>query len=201
MGVDREPLRRAVFFDRDGVVNELVTDRATGRPESPLDPDAVRLVPGATEALRRLHEAGYLLVGVSNQPAAAKQTVTRATLDAVQQRVLDLLAAEGIVADEFRTCFHHPEGTDPQLARACDCRKPAPGLLLGAAADLGVDLRSSWMIGDTDADVAAGAEAGCRTILIEHAGSAHKRHGVAAPDAAVSDVLAAATLVVAGTLE
>lgn len=194
-------MRPAVFFDRDGVVNELEPDGATGRPESPLDPGSVRLVPGAAEALRRLREAGYLLIGVSNQPAAAKETVTRATLDAVQQRVLDLLADEGVVPDAFRTCFHHPEGTDPQLARACDCRKPAPGLLLGAAEELGVDLRSSWMIGDTDADVAAGAAAGCRTILVEHAGSAHKRHGAAPPDAAVPDVLAAATLVVAGTFE
>jgi histidinol-phosphate phosphatase family protein len=194
-------LRPAVFFDRDGVVNELEPDPTTGRPESPLDPAAVRLVPGAAEALRRLREAGYLLVGVSNQPAAAKRTVTRATLDAVQRRVLDLLAAEDVVPDDFRTCFHHPEGTDPELARTCDCRKPAPGLLLAAAAELGIDLRSSWMVGDTDADIAAGVAAGCRTILVEHAGSAHKRLGAAAPDAAVPDVLAAATLVVAGTFE
>jgi D-glycero-D-manno-heptose 1,7-bisphosphate phosphatase len=187
----------AVFFDRDGVVNELVPDPQSGRPESPLDPTDVSLVPGAAAALRELRDAGYALVGISNQPAAAKGTVTLEVLERVQARVLELLADDGVAPDAFRICFHHPDGVTPELGRTCGCRKPAPGLLTDAAAELDVDLRTSWMVGDTDDDVAAGAAAGCRTILLEHQGSAHKRRGAASPDAIVPDLAAAAALIVA----
>ena len=115
-------MRRAVFVDRDGVVNELVPDPVSGLPESPLDPEHVALIPGAAAALRRLHEAGYALVGVSNQPAAAKGVVGLGDLDRVQDRVLTLLEGEGVVPDAFRLCFHHPEGVVAELTRVCDCR-------------------------------------------------------------------------------
>ena len=183
--------RPAVFFDRDGVVNELVRDPLSRLPESPLDPGDVQLVPGAASALCRLRNAGYLLVAVSNQPAAAKGVVTLERLRAVQQRVLDLLRREGVVPDAIRCCFHHPEATVPELRQACRCRKPAPGMLLDAAAELDVDLPASWMIGDTDGDVAAGAAAGCRTVLIAAPGSGHKRSGTAHADVQALDVTSA----------
>ncbi len=184
----------AVFFDRDGVVNELVPDPVSGSPESPLDPEQVRLIPGAAAALRRLHDAGYVLAGVSNQPAAAKGVVELARLQGVQERVLDILESEGVVPDAFRLCFHHPEGVVPELAGTCECRKPAPGMLLDIANELGIDLGASWMIGDTDGDLAAGASAGCRTILVENPDSAHKRAGgAAAPH--VRDLADAAELI------
>ncbi len=184
-------MNAAAFFDRDGVVDELVPDPETQQAESPLDPAQVVLIAGAAEALRRLRAAGYLLVGVSNQPAAAKGTVSLATLEAVQARVLDLLRHEGIEPDGFRLCFHHPAGTVPELTRTCDCRKPAPGMLLDAARELDLDPGTCWMIGDTDDDVAAGAAAGCRTVLIENPCSAHKRRGVARPDVRAPDLAAA----------
>jgi D-glycero-D-manno-heptose 1,7-bisphosphate phosphatase len=183
-------MSRAVFFDRDGVVNELVPDPVSGLPESPLDAAEVRLIPGAAAALRRLHDAGYVLVGISNQPAAAKGVVALERLREVQERVLELLAGEGVAPAAFRLCFHHPEGTVAELARICDCRKPAPGMLLDAANELGIDLGASWMVGDTDGDMAAGAAAGCRTILIENPDSAHKRAG--GPQAAQGPDLATA---------
>jgi len=173
----------AVFVDRDGVVNELVPDPLTGLPESPLQVSDTALIPGVVDALRRLAGAKLLLVGVSNQPAAAKGTVSRADLEAVHARVVELLAAEGVRFDDFRICFHHPDA-------GCACRKPAPGLLLSAAAELGIDLERSWMIGDSDADVVAGRQAGCRTVLVEHAGSSHRRTG-AAPDLTAPTLAAA----------
>ena len=179
---------RAAFVDRDGVINALVPDPITGNPESPLDPGQVRLLPGVAEALSALSAAGYLLVGVSNQPAAAKGTVSLQVLEAVQARVLALLASEHVTFDAFRLCLHHPEGTVPALSGSCDCRKPAPGMLLDASGELGVELASSWMIGDTDTDVQAGRAAGCRTVLIEHPGSAHKRGGSAAADLVAEDL-------------
>ena len=112
----------------------------------------------------------------------------------MQSRVLELLALEGVRFDDFRLCMHHPAGVVPELTRVCDCRKPAAGMILEAAGPLEVDLQASWMIGDTDSDVEAGRAAGCRTILIAHPPSAHKRSGRAAPDATAPDLAAAVRL-------
>jgi D-glycero-D-manno-heptose 1,7-bisphosphate phosphatase len=186
---------RAAFVDRDGVINELVLDTVTGQPESPLRAADVALMPDAARALARLAGAGFLLVGVSNQPAAAKGTASRAEIDAVQQRVLELLREQDVHFDGFELCLHHPHGIVPELSGACECRKPAPGMLLDAARELSIDLASSWMIGDTDADVVAGQTAGCQTVLVQNPLSVHKRGGEARPDA-VAPNLAGATDVV-----
>jgi D-glycero-D-manno-heptose 1,7-bisphosphate phosphatase len=167
--------RRAAFVDRDGTLNELVPDPSSGFPESPLHPDAVVLCPGAAGALRELAARGWLLIGVTNQPAAAKGKISPRRLAEVQARVLDLLAAEGVVFHDFRVCPHHPDAVIAELSGPCDCRKPLPGMILAAARERDVDLSRSWMIGDTDSDVLAGRRAGCRTALILHEASAHKR--------------------------
>jgi D-glycero-D-manno-heptose 1,7-bisphosphate phosphatase len=174
--------RPGAFLDRDGTLNESVPDPVSGLPESPLTVAQVRLIDGAADAARRLAQAGFALVCVSNQPAAAKGKVSVEQLLAVQERVLELLRQAGVRLDGSRLCLHHPDGIVPELSRACDCRKPAPGMLLDAAAELGLDLRSSWIFGDTDSDVLAGHAAGCRALLIEHPGSNHKRAGNADPD-------------------
>ncbi len=190
--------RGAVFVDRDGVINELVPDPVSGRPESPLRPGDVRLVPGASAALGRLASAGWRLVGVSNQPAAAKGLVSLEDLQALHARVLELLAAEGVRFDAFKICLHHPEGVVQELTVECDCRKPAPGMLLEAARELDLDPAASWMVGDTDGDVAAGRAAGCHTVLVEYPGSAHKRDSDPHPDTIVRNLAAAASVILAG---
>jgi D-glycero-D-manno-heptose 1,7-bisphosphate phosphatase len=190
--------RSAVFVDRDGVINALVPDPLSGRPESPLRPEDVDLIPGAAAALRRMSDAGWALVGVSNQPAAAKGLVSLAELEAVQNRVIELLAKEGVRFEAFKLCLHHPQGTVTELTGDCDCRKPAPGMLIEAARELGVGLESSWMIGDTDNDVLAGRAAGCRTVLIEHEQSKHKRGGCAEPDRRERNLAEAASLLLGG---
>lgn len=184
-----------VFVDRDGVVNQLVPDPISGLPESPLRIEDVRLVSGAAAALGQVARSERRLIGVSNQPAAAKGVVSPAQLQAVQDRVLGLLAADGVRFDGFWICRHHPLGVVPELTGHCDCRKPAPGMLLSAADELSIDLAASWMIGDTDSDVLAGRAAGCSTVLVEYPGSAHKRGGVVRPDAWASDLIAAVGLV------
>jgi D-glycero-D-manno-heptose 1,7-bisphosphate phosphatase len=188
---------RAAFLDRDGVLNALVRDPLTGHFESPLRAHDVRLLPGAAAAARRLADAGFALVGASNQPAAAKGVITLEELFEVQERVLELLAAEGVRFDDFRLCPHHPEGVIAELRGPCDCRKPAPGMLLEAAAELELELPSSWMIGDTAADIAAGRAAGCRTALIEHPGSSHKRRDDAGADLTAVDLPRAVAAIVA----
>lgn len=180
--------RPVAFLDRDGVLNELVRDHRTGVAESPLRLQDVALIAGAPQAAARLADAGFLLACVSNQPAAAKGTVSVEQLLAVHDRVIELLAREGVRLAASRLCLHHPDGVVDDLARVCGCRKPAAGMLIAAAADLAADLGASWMIGDTDADVAAGQAAGCRTLLVEHPGSAHKRRGGIHPDLVAADL-------------
>jgi histidinol-phosphate phosphatase family protein len=178
--------RAAVFLDRDGVLNELVLDPELGRPESPLQTSDVRLIPGAAEGAAALKAAGYVLVCVTNQPAAAKGKASLSELEAIQRSVREKLTANGAELDAWRMCPHHPDGVVAELSGPCDCRKPAPGMLLDAAQELHLDLSRSWLIGDTAADVAAGRAAGCRTILIENPSSAHKR-----PEADGSNLVAA----------
>jgi D-glycero-D-manno-heptose 1,7-bisphosphate phosphatase len=180
--------RPAAFLDRDGTLNELVLEGGSGAAESPLKASDVRLIGGAAAAARALAQAGFALVCVSNQPAAAKGKVSIEQLLAINERVRELLREEGVHFDCFRLCLHHPEGVAPELSGSCACRKPAPGMLLDAAQKLGLDLASSWMLGDTDSDVVAGHAAGCRAVLIEHPGSFHKRAGEASPDLVASDL-------------
>ena len=172
-----QPVNRkaAVFLDRDGVLNELVADPASGAAESPLEVEQARLIPGAAAAAASLARAGFLLVCVSNQPAAAKGRVPVGQLLAVHARVTELLAREGVTLAASRLCLHHEQGVVAGLAGSCTCRKPAPGMLLDAAAALGLEMGSSWMVGDTDADILAGRAAGCRTLLILNPASIHKR--------------------------
>jgi histidinol-phosphate phosphatase family protein len=188
-------VRAAVFVDRDGVLNELVPRPVSGDLESPLDSEQVVLMPGAAAAVRRLHDAGYAVVQVSNQPAAALGDASIEQIESVQRRFLEVLDAAGARLDAFRRCLHHPDSVVPELRRVCECRKPAPGMLLDAATELNIDLRRSWMIGDIDTDILAGAAAGCRTILIENPASRQRRNGKARPDAVVDDLAAAVEVV------
>jgi D-glycero-D-manno-heptose 1,7-bisphosphate phosphatase len=176
-GVLRDlPGRQALFVDRDGVLNEPVWDEHTQTRESPLAVVDVLLAPGAAEAVKTGVAAGMVVVVVSNQPSAAKGVVSRDVLEAVHQQVLKLLEAEGARVAASYICWHHPEGTDQALGHECDCRKPAPGLLLRAASDLNLDLAASWLVGDTDADVGAAAAAGLAgVVIVDHQGSAHRR--------------------------
>ncbi len=186
--------RPAVFLDRDGVLNELVADSLSGQPESPLAVRDVRLVPGAAAAVRTLARAGFVLICVSNQPAAAKGRVAVGQLLAVHRHVTGLLAREGVQLAASRLCLHHPQGVVPGLSGPCACRKPAPGMLLDAAGAVGADPRASWMVGDTDADIAAGRAAGCQTLLIEHQASVHKRLRACRPDLRAPDMARGAPL-------
>lgn len=152
-----ERARPAVFADRDGT---LIVD--VGYPR---DPAAVRLLPGAGRALRELQEAGWLVVVVSNQSGIGRGIVSPEQARTVHERFLELLGREAVVPDAVKYCPHAPQ-------EGCACRKPAPGMLLEAASELGVDLPASAMVGDKTVDVEAGRRAGCgRTILLSIEGA------------------------------
>ncbi len=147
-------MRRAVFLDRDGVLNERPAPHAyVSRPED------LKLLPGVPEGLRALSSRGFALVVVSNQQGLAKKLLTREALDAIHAKLRAALSGAGAPLLDVWVCPHaETEG--------CGCRKPAPGLLQGAAARHGLALEQSFLIGDSLSDVAAGRAAGTRTILL-----------------------------------
>jgi len=150
-------LKKAVFVDRDGTINE--ESGYLFRKED------CRFIPGALEAIGQLNKAGFLVVVVTNQSGIARGYYSEADLDQLHLHMgREIAAAGGEVADWYY-CPHHPDY--PTVEPKCDCRKPLPGMIQRAACELGIDLPSSWMIGDKMADVDAGAAAGCRTILVK----------------------------------
>jgi D-glycero-D-manno-heptose 1,7-bisphosphate phosphatase len=147
-----DPLNRAVFLDRDGVLNRAII--RDGRPHPPATLEAFEILPGVPEAVRRLHDAGFLLIGATNQPDVARGTQRREVVEAMNAR---LMAEAPITV--MLVCYE--DGDD------CPRRKPNPGLLLEAAATFGIDLTASFMVGDRWRDVEAGRRAGCRTVFLD----------------------------------
>ncbi len=168
----------AVFLDRD---NTLI---ANGGDLG--DAESVRLLDGAAEALSELREAGYRLVVVTNQGGVARGKFTEADVDAVHQRIAQLLDDEihqpGLI-ERFYYCPYHPQGTVAEYRRDHPWRKPNPGMILQASRDMELDLEHSWVIGDQDRDIAAGRAAGCRTLLIcPDRDAAHEANAAGAVD-------------------
>ncbi|MFD9406486.1 D-glycero-alpha-D-manno-heptose-1,7-bisphosphate 7-phosphatase [Streptomyces sp. NPDC059989] len=155
-----------MFLDRDGVLNDLWWEPDLGTVDSPLRPDQVRLKPGAAEAVKLLNERDVACVVVSNQPVVAKGKTSWPLLDQVTHQIVMGLAHQGAVLNGVYYCVHHPDAVIDGLRVECPNRKPSPGLLREAAGTLGLDLGSSWMIGDTSTDVTAGRSAGCRTAWV-----------------------------------
>lgn len=186
-------MKKAVFLDRDGVLNEMVRD-SSGRYDSPYTPEEVALVIGATHALRSLGDAGYGLFILSNQPGAAKGRCTIGDLEAVQSAFDARLGeARSLIAKAY-LCYHHPQSVLPDLRRDCDCRKPKNLFLRQAQECFGLDLESSWMVGDRDIDIECGQSLGLSTILIEYPFTAEYR-GRAEPDHRAADLREAAAII------
>lgn len=147
-------MKKAVFLDRDGVINRAIV--RDGKPYPPATLAAVELVDFAIEGFQQLHDAGYLLIVVTNQPDVARGTAKREDVEAINQ----FLQAK-LPLDAFYTCYHDSQDK-------CHCRKPLPGLLLMAAYDYHIDFEQSFIIGDRWRDIEAGAAAGCKTLWIDY---------------------------------
>lgn len=175
-------MEKAAFLDRDGVINRKAPDgQYVTRWED------FQLLPGVTEAIARLNRAGFCVVVVTNQRCVAKGLLSEADLESLHRRLTDHLASAGARIDAIYCCPH-------ELEPACSCRKPAPGMLLDAARSRDLDLASSWMIGDSVADILAGKSAGCKTARVwaENSAMRESGHDNAKPDDA--DVNAASLL-------
>ena len=153
--------QKAVFFDRDGTLNRNV--------EFLRNIDALELLPGAAEMIKKVNEAGYLAIVVTNQPVIARGEVTWEELNEIHNKLETLLGQQGAYLDDIFVCPHHPDKGFPGERVAykidCTCRKPKPGMLLKAAEKYNIDLSESYMVGDTDRDIMAGEAAGCKKCI------------------------------------
>ena len=147
-------MKRAVFLDRDGVIN-----RRAGKEAYVTRWEDFQFLPGVAEGIVALNRAGWSVIVVSNQRCVGRGLLSIEELEAIHRRMRTELLVAGAKVDGIYYCPHEKEP-------ACDCRKPAPGMLLTAANEHQVDLRSSWMIGDSETDVEAGKRAGCRTAQL-----------------------------------
>jgi D-glycero-D-manno-heptose 1,7-bisphosphate phosphatase len=183
------PLRSAVFLDRDGVINAPV--RICGEIDSPLLASQVKLLPRVGEAVRLLNDVGFPVVVVSNQPVVAKGKTSAAELESITASIRRRVARQGGVLDAIYYCLHHPQAALAEFRTACECRKPAPGLLLKAARELELDLSGSFMVGDRLTDIQAAKAAGCASILVGRPGGAFhggSETGAARPDCTAADL-------------
>jgi len=150
-------MKRAVFIDRDGTINE--------EKEYLYRTDDFAFIPGAPQAIRRLNEAGFLVIIVTNQSGVARGYYTEEDVHLLHRHIAAQLEQSGARVDAWYYCPHHPSGRG-SYALPCRCRKPLPGMLQEAAGRFDIDLEASVMIGDKLADVQAGTAAGCRPILV-----------------------------------
>ncbi|WP_053729068.1 D-glycero-alpha-D-manno-heptose-1,7-bisphosphate 7-phosphatase [Streptomyces sp. WM6378] len=150
--------RPAVFLDRDGTLTEP--------RHYPSRPEDLVLQADIGPPLRALQRYGFALIVVTNQSGLARGLIDEVAIAPMHRRLRELLARHRVQLDGIYLCPHHPGGTVPRFSIACSCRKPAPGMLHQAAGDLGCDLSSSWMVGDSVCDIEAGHGAGTRTALV-----------------------------------
>ena len=147
-------MSKAVFLDRDGVINRAIV--RDGKPFPPSGLAALEILPGVAAAMNLLHDAGWLLIVVTNQPDVARGIARRADVESINAHL-----QKSLPIDEFRTCFHDSDDE-------CNCRKPLPGALIAASDAHGIDLASSYMVGDRWRDTEAGERAGCKTIFLDY---------------------------------
>lgn len=175
-------MKRAVFLDRDGIINRaMVRD---GKPYPPAVLEEFELLPGAEQTIEALRKAGFLIVVVTNQPDVATGVQSREVVEAMH----DKLRAAGL-CDDIKVCYH----TD---ADSCDCRKPKPGMLINAAHEWQIDLARSFMVGDRWRDVAAGKAAGCYTFFVDYS---YLERRAESPDAVVGSLEEAGKLILQET--
>ena len=159
--------QKAVFLDRDGTINVYKGFLK--------NIDDFKLISGIAEAIKIINASGYLAIVVTNQPVIARGEVTWDELEEIHNKMETELGKQGAYLDAIYFCPHHPhkgyEGEVEEMKIDCDCRKPKPGMLLKAAEDFNIDLKKSYMVGDSENDVKAGIQAGCMTILINGEGT------------------------------
>jgi len=159
-------MQRALFLDRDGVVNHLILYKDGW--DSPQKPGDVKLIYGIEKIISRANQNNILVIEISNQPGVAKGKMDQKTSDEIERRVHQLLKQKGAVINKIYICPHHPKSLISKLSINCDCRKPKPGLILNASKELDINLNKSISLGDKASDVEAAKNAGVKSIIYLH---------------------------------
>lgn len=174
-------MNKAVFIDRDGVINEDLGKYVA-------NPDEFVFLPGAIEALKKLHDSDYKVIVITNQGGIGKGVYTEKDLAAIHSKMHKMLEKEGVKLDGVYYCPHHPN-------EACECRKPRLGLINKAIKEHRIDPKRSFFIGDKTSDIKAGKDVGCRTFLVRTGYAGHDRAYDVEPDFVVSDILEAVNII------
>ena len=185
---------KAVFLDRDGVINELVYNIERNESEPPHNIEDIKIIGGVTGALKKLLESNFRLFIVSNQPDFAKGKTSLENLVKVGEKIRNIMEDQKIIFTEYNYCYHHPDGVIKEYSGECDCRKPKPFFILNAIKKYNLDKNMSWMAGDRDTDIQCGKNSGLKTILIEYAGSENYRLN-SDPDFRVKNLAQAADII------
>ena len=157
---------KAIFLDRDGVINEVIYHKEMGIIDSPSSVEQFKLLPNVGKAINKFHELGFKIIVVSNQPGLAKDHFDLNIFEKIKEKMKVDLAKDGAKVEAEYYCLHHPEAKIDKYHIICECRKPKPGMILQASKEHNIDLFKSWMIGDGINDIQAGQKAGCKTIFI-----------------------------------
>lgn len=188
-------MNRAVFLDRDGVMNPLIYNMATGEYESPHEPDDFSVYTYLLKSLRLLRNQGFNIFLISNQPSYAKGKTSLENIKAIENMLKTYVEENGEFIDGYYYCYHHPEGCVPDYSVSCDCRKPGIRFLLDAARAYDLDLASCFFVGDQDTDIQCGKSANMKTIKICNKHSLDKS-GEIEPDAFVLNIYEAAERII-----
>lgn len=179
--------RKAVFLDRDGVINKEV--------DHLVDVKKIRIIPNTARALQKIHKKGYLAIVVGNQSVVAYGMASEEKVEAINDEIARRLGRSGGVIDAWYYCPHHPSGVVPRYAIRCLCRKPGTGMIRRAAKEFNIDLGESFLVGDKTSDILAGKRAGLKTILVRTGYAGADKQYVAVSDFIARNLFQAVSLI------
>jgi len=191
-------MNRAVFLDRDGVINPLVYNPKTSEYESPHYPEDFSIYPNVVRALNKLENQGYILFVVSNQPSYAKGKTTLENIQAIEKLLSEYFEENDVHIKKYYYCYHHPDGDVVNYSKHCECRKPGTLFLEEAIKENELNPKECWFIGDRDTDVKCGKTMEMRTILIKNEHSKEKT-GNEAPSKYALNIYEATQKIIGGT--
>lgn len=162
---------KAIFLDRDGVINKLVYQKDEGIIDTPINESQFVMVEKVPESIFKLHSSGYKIIIISNQPGIAKGYFTQKTFKNISKKMHSIFKENKVVVEDEFYCFHHPSAKNLKYRMNCSCRKPGIGLIKKASRIYNIDLKNSYFIGDGIVDLQAAKRAGCKSIFIGNVSS------------------------------